>query len=68
MKVTLFLEIGKLTFFSYIPLTVTHKGFRKIINEGRILTDIKGEFDGNKIIVGDFNTPRHKISKATPIL
>ena len=23
----------------------------------QILTDIKGEIDGNKIIIGDFNTP-----------
>ena len=42
----------------------------------QILTDIKGEIDGNKIIVGDFNTPltsmdrssRQKIKKATKIL
>uniref|UniRef100_A0A8W4FP87 exodeoxyribonuclease III n=1 Tax=Sus scrofa TaxID=9823 RepID=A0A8W4FP87_PIG len=42
----------------------------------QILTDIKGEIDGNTIIVGDFNTPlttmdrssRHKINKATEIL
>ena len=42
----------------------------------QILTDIKGEIDGNTIIVGDFNTPltsmdrssRQKISKATEIL
>ena len=40
------------------------------------LTDIKGEVDGNTIIVGDFNTPltsmdrssRQKINKATEIL
>ena len=39
----------------------------------QILTDIKGETDGNTIIVGDFNTPltsmdrssRQKINKAT---
>ena len=39
-------------------------------------TDIKGETDGNTIIVGDFNTPftsvdrssRQKINKATEIL
>ena len=39
----------------------------------QILTDIKGEIDGNTIIVGDFNTPltsmdrfsRQKINKAT---
>ena len=42
----------------------------------QILTDIKGEIDGNTIIVGDFNTPftsmdissRWKINKATEIL
>ena len=42
----------------------------------QILTDIKGEIDGNTITVGDFNTPltimdrssRHKINKATEIL
>ena len=42
----------------------------------QILTDIKGEIDGNTIIVGDFNTPltsmdrssRQKISKAAEIL
>ena len=41
-----------------------------------ILTDIKGETDGNTITVGDFNTPltsmdrpfRQKINKATEIL
>ena len=41
----------------------------------QILTDIKGEIDGNTIIVGDFNTPltsmdrsfRHKLNKATEI-
>ena len=42
----------------------------------QILPDIKGEIDGNTIIVGDFNTPltsmdrisRQKINKATEIL
>ena len=42
----------------------------------QILTDIKGEIDGNTTIVGDFNTPltsmdksyRQKINKATEIL
>ena len=42
----------------------------------QILTDVKGEIDGNTIIVGDFNTPltsmdrsyRQKINKATEIL
>jgi len=42
----------------------------------QILTDIKGEINGNTIIVGDFNTQlrtmdsssRQKISKATEIL
>ena len=42
----------------------------------QILTDIKGEMDGNTIIVGDFNTPltsmdrssKQKIIKATEIL
>ena len=42
----------------------------------QILTDIKGEIDGNTIIVGDFNTPltsmdrssRQRINKATEIL
>uniref|UniRef100_A0A8D1LR39 exodeoxyribonuclease III n=1 Tax=Sus scrofa TaxID=9823 RepID=A0A8D1LR39_PIG len=42
----------------------------------QILTDIKGEIEGNTIIVGDFNTPlttvdrssRQKINKATEIL
>ena len=41
-----------------------------------MLTDIKGEIDGNTIIVGDFNTPfssmdrssRQKINKATEII
>ena len=41
-----------------------------------MLTDIKGEIDGNTIIVGDFNTPltsmdrslRWKSNKATEIL
>ena len=42
----------------------------------QILTDIKGEIDGNTIIVGEFNTPltsmdrssRQKTNKATEIL
>ena len=42
----------------------------------QILTDIKGEIEGNTIIVGDFNTPRismdrssrQKVNKATEIL
>ena len=42
----------------------------------QILTDTKGEIDGNTIVVGDFNTPlismdrssREKINKATEIL
>uniref|UniRef100_A0A8D1TRP7 Endonuclease/exonuclease/phosphatase domain-containing protein n=1 Tax=Sus scrofa TaxID=9823 RepID=A0A8D1TRP7_PIG len=42
----------------------------------QILTDIKGEIDGNTVIVEDFNTPltsmdrssRQKINKATGIL
>ena len=42
----------------------------------QIFTDIKGEIDGNTIIVGDFNTPltpmdrssRQKTNKATEIL
>ena len=42
----------------------------------QMLTDIKGEIDGNTIIVGDFNTPltsmdrslRWKSNKATEIL
>ena len=42
----------------------------------QILTDIKGETEGNTIIVGDFNTPltsldrssRQKVNKATGIL
>ena len=42
----------------------------------QILTDIKGEIDGNTILVGDFNTQltsmdrssRQKINKATEIL
>ena len=41
-----------------------------------MLIDIKGEIDGNTIIVGDFNTPftlmdrssRQKINKGTEIL
>ena len=45
-------------------------------NIGQILTDIKGEIDGNTIIVGNFNTPltsmdrssRQKTNKATEIL
>ena len=42
----------------------------------QILTNMKGEIDGNTIIVGDFNTPltsmdtssRQKINKATEVL
>ena len=42
----------------------------------QLLTDIKGEIDGNTVIVGDFNTPlasmdrssRQKTNKATEIL
>ena len=42
----------------------------------KILTEIKGEIDGNTVIVGDFNTPltsmdrclRQKINKAAEIL
>ena len=42
----------------------------------QILTDVKGEIDGNTIIVGDFNTlltsmdrsSRQKINRATEIL
>ena len=42
----------------------------------QILTNIKGEIDGNTIIIGDFNTPltsmdtssREKINKATEVL
>ena len=42
----------------------------------QILSDVKGEIDGNTIIAGDFNTPltsmdrssRQKISKSTEIL
>ena len=42
----------------------------------QILTDIKGEIDGNTVIVGDFNTPltlmkrslRQEINKAIEIL
>ena len=49
-------------------------GLPKYIQQ--ILTDIKGETDGNEIIIGDFNTPltsmdrcsRQKINKATEIL
>ena len=39
-------------------------------NYEEILTDIKGEIDGNTIIAGDFNTLhlRHKINKAREIL
>ena len=45
-------------------------------NIKQTLTDIKGEMDGNAIIVGKFNTPlrsmyrssRQKINKATEIL
>ena len=29
-------------------------------NIQQILTDIKGDIDGNTIIVGDFNTPSHQ--------
>ena len=43
---------------------------------GQILTDIKGETDSNRIIVGDFNTPltpmerssKQKINKETQVL
>ena len=31
----------------------------------RILTDIKGESDGNTITVGDFNTPLTSINRAS---
>ena len=48
---------------------------KKITGVKQILTDIKGEIDGNTIIVRDFNTPltsmdrfsRQKINKATEI-
>ena len=54
----------------YSPNIGAHKYLQQI------LTDIKGEIDGNTIIVGDFNTPltsmdrssRQKINKATEIL
>ena len=53
----LFWKVVKLTCFSYIPLTVTHKGVRKNINEGRLIIDKKGLRDGNTIILGEFSTP-----------
>ena len=42
----------------------------------QVLTDIKGDINGNTIMVGDFNTPlklmdrssREKINKATEVL
>ena len=54
----------------YAPNTGAHRYTQQI------LTDIKGEIDGNTIIVGDFNTPltsmerssRQKTNKATEIL
>ena len=57
-----------------INIYVPNIGTPKYIKQ--ILIDIKGETDGNIIIVGDFNTPltsvdrssRQKISKATEIL
>ena len=49
-------KVENLICFSYIPPTVTHKRNRKIINDGRLITDIKGEVDVNTIIVRDFNT------------
>ena len=57
-----------ITLFSiYTPNIGTPKYMKQI------LTDIKGEIDGNTIIVGDFNTPltsmdsssRQKINKVT---
>jgi exonuclease III len=38
----------------YAPNTVAPRYIKQI------LTDIKGEIDGNTIIVGDFNTPSHQ--------
>ena len=57
-----------------INIYVPNIGAHKYIQQR--LTDIKGETDGNTIIVRDFNTPltsmdrssRQKISKATEIL
>ena len=54
----------------YAPNIVTPQYIRKT------LTDIKGETDSNKIIVGDFNTPfvpmerspKQKINKETQVL
>ena len=60
--------------FTLIDICAPNIGAPKYIKQ--ILIDIKGETDGNIIIVGDFNTPltsvdrssRQKISKATEIL
>ena len=57
-----------------INIYAPHIGAPRYIQQ--ILTDIKGEIDGNTVIVGNFNTPftsmdrssRNKINKATEIL
>ena len=57
-----------------INIYAPNRGAPRYIQQ--ILTDIKGETDGNTIIVGDFNTPltsmdrssRQKNNKATEIL
>ena len=57
-----------------VNINAPNIGVPKYIQQ--ILTDIKGEIDGNTIIVGDFNTPltsmdrssKQKINKATEIL
>ena len=60
--------------FTLINIYAPNIGAPKYIKQ--IQTDIKGETDGNTMIVGDFNTPltsmdrssRQRISKATEIL
>ena len=61
-------------YFTLVNIYAPNIGAPKYIKQ--ILTDIKGETDGNTIIVGDINTPltsmdrfsRLKINKATEIL
>ena len=60
--------------FTIINIYAPNIGASRYLQQ--ILTDIKGETDGNTIIVGNFNTPltsmdtssRQKINKATEIL
>ena len=60
--------------FTLIDIYAANLGAPRYLQQ--ILTDIKGEIDGNTVIVGDFNTPltsmdrssRQQINKATEIL